>query len=105
MPSFAQLRDLDSRAWSTATWTIPFITQLDLAAVIVIAWLLGKRIHEGFALFLISVTVTTLMSVVAVGFLLRSPSPRAHGVAISIIGTSLIVAAGGLLYGTWILRW
>lgn len=105
MPSLARLRDLDDRCWSTATWTVPFITQLELVAVIVTAWLLGKRLHDGLALFLISMTITALIAAVAICFLLRSPSPRAHGLAISIMGTSVIVFLGGLLYGFWILRW
>lgn len=105
MPSLARLRDVDSQYWSTATWATPFITQVVLAVGIVAAWLVGKRLHNGLVVFLISTAITALIAAATAALLLRSASPRARGVALSILGTSAIVFVGGLVYGVWILRW
>ena len=42
MTVLARFNGLDSRVWSTATWSAPFTTQLVLALVIATSWLLGK---------------------------------------------------------------
>lgn len=76
-----------------------------LAVVIVTAWLVGKHLHDGLVVFLISVAITSVVVATAAATLLRSSSPGAHGLAISLVGSSAIVVAGGLVYGAWILRW
>ncbi|OLO99891.1 hypothetical protein BVU76_23550 [Mycolicibacterium porcinum] len=101
------MADLDARAWSTATWTAPFITQLVLGVVFTIWWLLGKQLFElhGLALFLAIAVIVTLAAVLTTVSLLISPSSRAHGLAISVAGSSAVVLLGGMLYGFWVIRW
>lgn len=107
MPSMVRLRELDSRAWSTATWTAPFTTQLVLGALITISWLLGKHLsdtHE-FRLFLIGTAVTIFLTAVTAILLLTSKSSRAHGLAVSVVGSSAVVIVGAVVYGFWIMQW
>ncbi|MGB8404695.1 MAG: hypothetical protein WCE30_11605 [Mycobacterium sp.] len=103
--AFTPLREIDARCWSAATWAVPFVIQVELAAVVVVAWLAGKRIHDGFVQFLIGIAVTVLVAVVTVSVLRRSPSLRAQGIAIGIVGTVATVFVSGLLYGFWLLPW
>jgi hypothetical protein len=105
MVLLARLRGLDSGCWRAATWTVPFATQFELAAGILSARLIGKRLHEPLALFMISATLTALASAVAVVLLLRSPTARARGAAVGILGSFVVVFVGGLVFGFWILRW
>lgn len=107
MPNIVRLPNLDSRVWSAAIWAAPFITQLILGAVIVTSWMFGKwvdRLH-GFGLFVVGFSVTAMVSAVAVGMLLTSRSPRAHGFAVSIAGALAVVLLGGVVYGFWIIQW
>lgn len=55
MTAFARLNGLDSRAWSTASWSAPVMTQLVLALLMVMSWLLGKHFvgAAGLVLFLV----------------------------------------------------
>lgn len=107
MPHLARLSDLDARAWSTATWTAPFMTQLILCVMFALWWLLGKRPFElhGFALFSIIALVITIAAALAAIPLLTSQSSRAQGLAMSIAGSSAVVVLGGIVYGFWIIRW
>jgi hypothetical protein len=105
MVLFAQLRDLDSAGWRAATWTVPFAAQVEFAAMVGVAWLIGKRLHETVALFVISATLTALATAVTVRLLLRSPAPRARGAAAGILGAFLVVFISALVFGFWILRW
>lgn len=102
-----RLSDLDSRAWSTATWASPFTTQLVLAGLIAISWLFGKAptaLH-GFASFLAGAATTFLLCLVATVLLFSSSSSRARGIGISILGSFVIVLIGGIVYGFWIIQW
>ncbi|MEZ0049540.1 hypothetical protein ABIA30_000530 [Mycobacterium sp. MAA66] len=103
--AFTRLREIDARCWSAATWAVPFVIQVELAAVVVVAWLAGKRFHNGFVQFLIGIAVAVLVAGVIVSLLRRSSSSQAHGIAIGIIGTVATVFVGGLLYGFWLLPW
>lgn len=107
MPTLARLSDLDARAWSTATWAAPLITQLILGVMFALWWLLGRQPFElhGFPLFLVIASVTTLAAALAAIPLLASRSSRAHGLAIGIAGSSAVVVLGGIVYGFWIIRW
>jgi hypothetical protein len=107
MTALARLNSVGSRAWSIATWSAPFVTQLVLALVVVTSWLLGKW-HpgtNGAILFLVSSAVVFLMGAVLCAALARSASARARGLALSMAGSFAVVLVGGLVYGFWILPW
>jgi hypothetical protein len=112
-PTIARLRDLDSRAWSTATWAAPFIIQLVLAAMIIVLCLSGKvppyvtnsSYSGGPAWFLAIAAVTTLVSVPISGLLLRSRSSRVRGMALSVMGSAAIVLIGAIAYAFCVIRW
>ena len=103
----ARLRGLDSRTWSTATWSVPLTTQVLLALIIVASWLFGKWYPASAAIMQFGVGAAAVFVVCAViAFVLaRSATPRAQGVAVSIAGGYAVVLVGGLLYGFWILGW
>ncbi len=108
MPSVARMRDLDSRSWSTATWTIPFTTQLVLGVAGIIFWSLGKATyfndsHER-CWFLTAAIATALVSLPTGFACLASRSSRIRGVAVSIMGASVVVFSGIVIYAFWILR-
>ncbi|BCI51607.1 hypothetical protein NIIDNTM18_08850 [Mycolicibacterium litorale] len=107
MTALARLHGLDTRVWSTATWSSPFVTQLVLALVIVMSWLLGKWFPGTGAvvLFAVSAVVVFLLCTVLSAVLIRSTSPRAYGVALSVAGSFAVALTGGLVYGFWILAW
>lgn len=103
----SRLRDLDSRAWSVATWLAPLMTQIVLALVIVGSWLLGKWFPgtAGAVLFLAGAAATFIVCALAVLVLARSRTPRARGIALSIAGSYAVVVVGGVIYGLWIIQW
>ena len=107
MTALARLNGMDSRAWSTATWSAVLLTQLVLALIITISWLLGKQFPgtPGFGLFLVSAAALLPLCVVSSGLLIRSASSRAHGLAVSIVGSYAVVLVGGTAYGVWISGW
>lgn len=106
MTALARLRDLDSRAWSTATWSAPLMTQLVLALIIVVSWVLGKFFPgSGAVLFLASAAAAFVVCAVVAVSLAQSKSSRAHGIALSVVGSYAVVLVGGIIYGFWILRW
>jgi hypothetical protein len=113
MPPITRLRDLDTLAWSTATWTTPLIVQLVLGAMFIALWLLGKAApfmtHGSYsgerALLLTAAAVTALVSVAISGSLIMSRSSRVHGAAMSIAGSAAIVLIGSIGFAFWILRW
>jgi hypothetical protein len=107
MPSIARLRGLDDHAWRTATWSGPFVAPVLLGAMIAVLWLLGKlpvfEVHER-PWFLTGVVATTIVSL-AIGLgLLASRSSPLRGVALSIVGSSVIVLIGSFVYFLG-LRW
>lgn len=110
MPSLARMRDLDARAWSTATWSAPFIVQLVLAALVIMMWLLTKwpfttdRAYPGEACTLTATVITTLVSLAISGVLLTSPSSRRRGLSLSIAGSSAAVFIGGVIWALWVYR-
>ena len=107
MTALARLNDLDSRSWSTATWSAPLMTQLVLALVIIAVWLMGKAIPgtSGVILFLASAAVVFVLCALATFALVRSESSRARGIALSVVGSYAVVVVGGVVYGFWVLRW
>lgn len=107
MTSFARLRAVDARAWSTATWLAPLTTQVILALTLIISWLIGKVFLGSAALlqFLGGSVAVCLVCTVTATLLGRSGTPRAQGGALSIVGGFTVVFVGGLLYGFWILGW
>jgi hypothetical protein len=107
MTSIPRLRDLDARVWSTATWAAPFTIQVVLGVAIAILWLLGKYLSNvhGFAQYVSGAAATLLLSAAVSILLFRSGSPRAQGLAISIVGSFVVAAIGGVVYGFWIVGW
>lgn len=105
MPSM--LRSLDEHAWRTATWSAPFVAPALLGAMIAILWLVGKLrvfdVHE--RAWYLTGTVATVISSLAIGLgLLASRSSQHRGVALSIVGSSVIVFVGSFVYFL-ALRW
>lgn len=95
MSTITRLRSLDSRAWTTATWSAPFTVQIELGAMFIVLWLLGKtppftrydiETHStyvgGRAWLLAGAAVTALGSAPVSGLLLRSQSSRIRAVAL-----------------------
>jgi hypothetical protein len=107
MTAVARLNQLDSRAWRTATWLAPVLTQLLLALVIVTSWLVGKWFPgtRAVVLFLVGAAVTSVLCAGAAAALFRSTSSRAQGIALSLGGCFAVVLVGGLVYGFWSLAW
>lgn len=97
-----------SRVWSSATWSAPFTAQLVLGAMLIAQWALGKLSlfpeHER-AWFLTGLAVSTVVMVLFGGVLLTRRSPRARGFALSVIGSSVVVLLGGIIFSLWVLRW
>ena len=106
MTALARLHDLDSRAWSAATWSAPLMTQLVLALIIATSWLLGKSFPgSGAVLFVVSAAAVFVLCAVVTVVLIRSGSSRARGIALSVAGSYAVVFVGGVVYGFWILGW
>jgi hypothetical protein len=107
MAFISRARDVDAAAWSAATWSTPFVTQLLLALVVAVSWLWGKVFVDvhGILQFLSAAAVILLVSAAACAALLRSKSSRARGVAMSLAGSYAVVFLGGIIYGFWVLRW
>lgn len=106
MTSLLRLGALDARGWSTATWSTPLVTQLILAILIATSWLAGKLFpgSGALALFALSAVATFAICLVLTSLLIRSGSPRAHGVALSIVGSYAVILVGAVVYSVWILR-
>jgi hypothetical protein len=113
MPTIARLRDLDSRAWSTATWAVPFMFQLVSGTMFIALWLLGKAPYfmthnaetGGRAWLLTAAAVTALIWVPVSGLLLMSRSSRVRGIGMGVAGSVAIVLIGTIVFAFWILRW
>jgi hypothetical protein len=107
MPTIARLRDLDDHAWTTATWSAPFIGPVVLGGMFVLLWLLGKlpalAIHER-AWFITGAVATVIVSAPVVGAMSRSRSSRVRGLALSLAGSSVIVLVGGTIASFLIFR-
>lgn len=111
MPSFTRVRDLDARVWRTATWSAPFVVQVELGLLLTAIWTLGKwpfPTHSAYGgertWMLTAAVVTTLTSLVFSAVLLQSSSPRHRGLSLSIAGSSVVVLIGGTAYAYLILR-
>ena len=97
---------LDSRAWATATWSAPLVTQLILALLIASAWVLGKWFPgPALPLFATSAAGVFVLCAVATFVLIRSTSSRARGMALSVAGSYVVVLVGAAVYGIWMLQW
>jgi uncharacterized membrane protein len=97
-----------SRLWSSATWAAPFTTQLVLGAMLIAQWVLGKLSlfpEHDRAWFLTGLAISTVMMVLFGGALLTRPSPRLRGLALSMVGLSVIVLVGGVVLSVSVLRW
>ena len=111
LPSFAWVRDLDGRAWRTATWSAPFVVQSVLGMLFLAMWALGQwpfpthGPYQGERAWMLTATViTTLMSLLFSAALLQSPSTRRRGLSLSLAGSSAVVLIGGTVYAYLILR-
>ncbi|MFC7673297.1 hypothetical protein ACFQWH_09465 [Mycolicibacterium sp. GCM10028919] len=102
-----QFRAPDRAVWSTATWAAPFVVQIVLCVLIAACWTAGKLLTDthGLLQFAIGTAVTLLLMAAVVGALFTSQSPRARGVAVSIVGSFVVTLVGGLCYGLWIIGW
>lgn len=118
MSIIARLRDLDSRAWSAATWAAPFTVQVVLGAMFIVLWLIGKtppftsynvETHSTAigerAWLLTGAAITALVSVLVSGLFLSSRSSRARVAGLSIAGSAAVVLVGAIVYAFWFLRW
>jgi hypothetical protein len=113
MSPIARLRGLDARAWSTATWAVPFMFQLVLGAMFIALWLLGKMPYfmahnadtGGRAWLLTAAALAALIWVPVSGLLLGLRSSRLRGVGLSVVGSIAIVFIGTIIFAFWILRW
>lgn len=96
-----------TKAWSTATWSAPVVVQLILALVIVISWRLGKALTgiHGPVQFLLAAAIVALLSAAVSVPLLRSGSPRARGLGLSIAASYAVVFFAIVVFGYWILEW
>lgn len=110
MPSILRVRDLDARAWRTATLSAPFVVQIVLGLLLATMWLLGKGPfttasgHSERGWMLTSVAITTAVSLAVAAVLLPSMSPRNRGLSLSIAASSAVVLIGGTVYAYLILR-
>jgi uncharacterized membrane protein len=107
MTASPRLRNFDERVWRIATWAAPFTIQVVLGVAVAISWLLGKNVSNlhGFAQYASGTAATLLLSAALSAPLFLSNSPRAQGVAISIVGSLAVSVVGGVLYGFWIIAW
>jgi len=99
--------DSDERLWRTATWTTPFAIQAALAVAIAISWLLGKcwsNLH-GVGQFTLGAGATAMSATAVSVALFARRTPAAQGIAIGIVGSSLLVLVGAVVYGFWIIGW
>lgn len=111
MPSSSRTNYLDDRARRIATWSAPFVVQLTIGALLITMWLLGKwpfNTHSAWAgertWMLTSTVVTAVTSLLLTAVLLRSPSPRNRGLALSTAASCAIVLIGGTVYAYLVLR-
>jgi hypothetical protein len=105
-PSSAQSDN--SRLWSSATWAAPFTTQLVLAAMLIAQWALGKLSlfpEQERAWFLAGLAISTVVMLSLGAVLTTRQSPRVRGLALSVVGSSVIVLVGGVVFSVWVLRW
>jgi hypothetical protein len=107
MKARPRLRNFDDDVWRIATWAAPFTVQVVLGVAIAISWLLGKYVSNlhGFAQYTSGMVATLLLSAAVSAPLFMSASPRARGVAISIVGSFVVSVVGGVLSGFWIVAW
>ncbi|MGV0835562.1 hypothetical protein [Mycolicibacterium thermoresistibile] len=109
MKKIPQLRDLDSRTWATATWTIPFTVQFVLLLSVIMLWILGKATYFADAhergWFVSAAAITLLFTLPMSALLLMLQSSRVRGLAVAIAGSSVIVATGMITYSFLVLQW
>lgn len=110
MPALPGVRDLDARAWRTATLSAPFVVQLVLGLLLGVMWMLGKGLlttesgHSERALMLTATIFAALVSLLFSAALLTSPSPRNRGLSLSVASSAAVVLIGGTVYAYLILR-
>ncbi|WP_168441794.1 hypothetical protein [Mycolicibacterium septicum] len=96
----------DTIAWSTATWSSPFTTQGVLALMFVAQWLLGQLAvfpERERAWFLAGLAISVIVSLTVGAMLLTRQSARIRGVALSILGSSVVVLTGGIIFSVWMM--
>ena len=97
-------------AWRTATLSAPFLVQIVLGLLLATMWALGKGLftsesgHGERGWMLTATVITTLVCLTLAAALIRSPSPRNRGLALSIAGSSSVVLIGGIVYAYLVLR-
>lgn len=110
MPSLLRVRDLDAGAWRVATLSAPFVVQIVLGLLLATMWVLGKgpfmteRGHSERSWMLVAAAITTLVSLAVAAALVKSPSSRNRGLALSVAGSSATVLIGGIVYAYLVLR-
>ena len=57
------------------------------------------------AQYAIGSVITLVLSIAIVVALLNRKSSRAHGIAISIVGSLAVALVGGTVYGFWVIGW
>lgn len=102
-------RKLDPRVWRTATWTMPFVTQLVLGIDILALWLLGKTGHFAHsrerAWFMTGAVATAVILAPIAGLLFfSSRSARIRGTALALAGSSALVLIGCSVFAYRLLR-
>jgi hypothetical protein len=107
MTTTPRLRISDTHVWRAATWAAPFTIQIVVGVAIGISWLAGKYMSNvhGFGQFALGAGVTLLLSASVSAVLATRGSSRAHGVAVSIVGSSVVAVVGATIYGFWIIGW
>lgn len=71
-------------------------------------WVLGKLSlfpEHDRAWFLTGLAVSTVVMLALAGLLLTRQSPRVRGLALSVVGSSVIVLVGGVVFSVSVLRW
>jgi hypothetical protein len=108
---FSRVRDLDARAWRTATWSAPFVVQAVVGVLLIVMWLLAKwpfATHDPYrgerAWMLTATVITTLASLAISGVLMRSGSSRRRGLSLGVAGAAAVVLIGGIVFAYLILR-
>ena len=97
-----------ARLWSAATWAAPVTAPVALGSMFLAQWVLGKlgvfAEHER-GWFLSGIAISTVVSLAAGAALASTRTPSIRGAGLALLGSSVIVLVGGVVYSFWLLRW
>lgn len=110
-PSSASSSAREPRTWSIATWSSPLTIQVSLGLLLLSMWLLGKWpfategpiASERLWLLSSAFSAAVLSSLISI-VLFRLDHPKARGVGISFLASSVVVIAGGAIYAHLLLQ-